>query len=159
MNLWSVVAFVALASVLWVARWAREPRFPAWAFAFPLLVAFLLTNKVYSPQYGVWLLPLFALALPNLTLFVAFELADVAVFLTRFTWFGRLGASQGDPAFAGFHGAPLGAFEFAVVVRAVVLVACLVAWVLGERGRHALGTRAKTAVDRVAGRARLEAPA
>ena len=70
--------------------------------------------------------------------------------------------NRGYNFIAGFHGAPLGAFEFAVVVRAVVLVACLVAWVLGERGRHALGTRAKTAVDRVAGRARpaaLEAPA
>ena len=38
---------------------------------------FLLTNKVYSPQYSVWLLPLFALALPQLRLFIAFEIADL----------------------------------------------------------------------------------
>jgi uncharacterized membrane protein len=160
-NRWSLVAFVALAGLVWLVRRAREPGFPAWTFAFPLLVAFLLTNKVYSPQYGVWLLPLFALALPRLPLFVAFEVADIAVFVTRFTWFGRLGASQGDPAFAGFHGAPLGAFEFAVVLRAAVLVACLGAWALGERGRHAIGTGARAAVG-VGARAAsgpLEAPA
>ncbi len=145
-NRWSLVAFVVVAAGLWLARWAREPDFPAWTFAFPLVVAFLLTNKVYSPQYGLWLLPLFALALPNLPLFIAFEAADVAVFLTRFTWFGRFGADNGDPAFAGFHGAPLGGFELAVVARDAILVLCLVAWVLGARGRHAIGARAASAV-------------
>jgi uncharacterized membrane protein len=140
-NVLSVVLLVVLAGVLWVARSAREPGFPAWTFGFPLLVAFLLVNKVYSPQYGLWLLPWFALALPNPTLFVLFELSDVAVFLTRFTFFGRLAADSGDPAFAGYHGAPIGAFEFAVVVRALILIACLVTWVLGRPGRHAVATR------------------
>jgi uncharacterized membrane protein len=140
-NILSVVLFVIVAVVLWVARSVRQPNFPAWTFGFPLLVAFLLANKVYSPQYGLWLLPWFALALPNVTLFVLFELSDIAVFLTRFTFFGRLGAESGDPAFAGFHGAPIGAFEFAVVVRALILVTCLVVWVLGQRGRHAIPTR------------------
>ena len=54
------------------------------------------------------------------------------MFVTRFTWFGRLAATSGDPAFAGFHGAPLGAFELAVVVRVAALVACLVVWVVRE---------------------------
>jgi hypothetical protein len=108
-----------VAAGVWLARWAREPDFPAWTFAFPLVVAFLLTNKVYSPQYGLWLLPLFALALPNLPLFIAFQAA-------------------------GFHGAPLGAFELAVVARDLILVLCLVAWVLGARGRHAVGARARS---------------
>ncbi|MGH7419274.1 MAG: hypothetical protein ACREKB_15985, partial [Candidatus Rokuibacteriota bacterium] len=85
---------------------------------------FLLTNKVYSPQYGLWLLPWFALALPNLRLFAAFQAADVAVFLTRFSWFGR---------HTGIGGLPIGTFEIAVLVRAAVLVWCLAAWV--RRGR------------------------
>ncbi len=63
---------------------------------------FLLSNKVYSPQYGLWLLPWFALVLPRLRLFLAFAIADVAVFVTRFSWFGRL---QGAP------GASLDLFE------------------------------------------------
>jgi hypothetical protein len=117
---------------VWFLKRARQPDFPRWKFGLPLIIAFLLTNKVYSPQYGLWLLPWFALALPDWRLFAAFEAADVAVFATRFTWFGRLAATSGDPAFAGFHGAPLGAFELAVVIRAAVLVACLVAWVVRE---------------------------
>jgi uncharacterized membrane protein len=129
-NALSAAAFVALAVGLWFARRARDPDFPAWTFAFPLLVAFLLTGKVYSPQYSLWLLPWFALALPSPSLFIAFELADVAVFLTRFSWFGRLAADSGDPALAGYRGTPIGGFEIAVAVRAVILVACLVAWVL-----------------------------
>jgi uncharacterized membrane protein len=119
-NLASLVLFVVVATALWVLRRAVQPDFPRWTFGFPLLVAFLLTNKVYSPQYGLWLLPWFALALPDLRLFVAFEAADVALFLTRFSWFGR---------YSGIDGWPIGAFEIVVVVRAAILVWCLVAWV------------------------------
>jgi uncharacterized membrane protein len=116
----SLVLFVAVAAGVWFARRAGHPAFRRWTFGFPLLIAFLLTNKVYSPQYGLWLLPWFCLTLPNPWLFAAFEAADIAVFVTRFTWFGRL---------SGFGGAPLGAFEIAVVIRAAVLVTCLVVWV------------------------------
>ena len=43
---------------------------------------------MYSPQYSLWLLPWFALTMPNLRRFVAFEITDVAVFVTRFWFFG-----------------------------------------------------------------------
>jgi len=125
-NVLSLVAFVVLAALVWQLRRRRDPQFPRWTFALPLIILFLLTNKVYSPQYGLWLLPLFALALPRLGrvpplgLFALFEAADVAVFVTRFSFFGR---------YAGVGGAPLGAFELAVAIRAAVLVACIVAWV------------------------------
>lgn len=122
-NLFSVLVLVAGAAGLWWARRVRRPDFPRWTFAFPLLITFLLVNKVYSPQYGLWLLPLFVLALPNLPLFVAFEAADLAVFVTRFSWFGRL---------QGLGGASLGAFQLSLVIRAAVLLACLVAWVFHE---------------------------
>jgi hypothetical protein len=75
---------------------------------------------VYSPQYGLWLLPWFALAFPDLRLFLAFEAADVAVFITRFSFFGEL---------AGLPGLPFAAFEAALLVRAVILVVCVVTWV------------------------------
>jgi uncharacterized membrane protein len=134
----SIVLFLAVASLLWSVKRARQPRFPSWTFGFPLLVALLLTNKVYSPQYGLWLLPWFALALPNPWLFAAFEVTDIAVFVTRFTWFGRLAAQTGDPAFVGFGGVPLGAFQIALVARAVVLVACLALWVIRAHGHSSL---------------------
>ena len=107
----------------------RDPGFARWTLGFPILVLFLLTNKVYSPQFSLWLLPWFALALPKLRLFVAFEIADVAVFVTRFSWFGTyVGIDD------GFAGLPLGAFQIAVVVRAVILVVCVIAWIRAEGG-------------------------
>jgi Glycosyltransferase family 87 len=122
LNALSAAAFVVLSVVLWRAAAWRRPDFPAWTFGFPLLVAFLLTSKVYSPQYGLWLLPWFAAALPDLRLFALFEAADVAVFVTRFQFFAR---------FEGLgEGLPFGAFEVALLARAAVLVACLVAWVV-----------------------------
>ncbi len=42
---------------------ARRPRLPQLVFL--VVAAFLLTNKVYSPQYLLWLLPLAALARPR----------------------------------------------------------------------------------------------
>ena len=42
----------------------RRPRFGAMAFL--VVAAFLLTNKVYSPQYMLWLLPFVILARPRL---------------------------------------------------------------------------------------------
>jgi hypothetical protein len=101
-----------------------------------VIAVFLLVNKVYSPQYSLWLLPWFALALPDIRLFAAFELADVAVFVTRFSWFGTLSAQTGVPGFAGYHGVPLWGYQTALVARAGVLVVCVVAWVLrSEEGR------------------------
>lgn len=127
-NLLSPVTFVGAAAVVWYLKARREPDFPAWSFGFPLLVAFLLTNKVYSPQYGVWLLPWFALAIPRLGYFAAFEAADVAVFVTRFRFFG-------DPL--GESGAWFDAFQVFVVVRAVVLVACVAWWIRHRSDREA----------------------
>jgi uncharacterized membrane protein len=123
-NALSLALFVALAVALYWWRRARQPDFPRWTLGFPLIAAFLLTNKVYSPQYGLWLLPWFALALPSLPLFAAFEVADVAVFVTRFSWFARL---------SDLGGLPIGAFQVALVVRDAVLILCLVAWVLRSR--------------------------
>ncbi len=123
-NLGSALLFVGLSALVWHLRARRFPDFPQWTLGFPLIVLFLLTNKVYSPQYGLWLLPWFALALPNWRLFALFEAADIAVFATRFWWFGNFTDTGGFAEHVGF-----GAFEIAVVVRAAILVACVIAWV------------------------------
>jgi uncharacterized membrane protein len=119
-NVASLMAFVVLSAVLWRIKARREPSFPRWTFGFPLLVAFLLTNKVYSPQYSLWLLPWFALVLPNLRLFALFEAADVAVFVTEFSY---LGGSHGLP------GMPLWALVIPLAARAAVLIAILADYV------------------------------
>ena len=121
LNALTAVAFVVAAVAVWIAAERRRPGFPAWTFGFPLLVVFLLTSKVYSPQYGLWLLPWFALVLPDLRLFVAFQIADAAVFVTRFQFF-----AQYDGVGPGL---PFWTFEVAVLVRAAILIACVVTWV------------------------------
>jgi len=131
-NLLSAGLFVAVVALAWRAKAWRTPSFPRWTLGFPILVAFLLTNKVYSPQYGLWLLPWFALAVPDLRRFVAFEIADVAVFVTRFWFFG---------SYMGGWGTPQWLFEAAVLARWAVLVWCLVGWVRLEQEPLALGTR------------------
>jgi uncharacterized membrane protein len=131
-NVGSLAAFLIGAAVVWGLKARRNPDFPRWTLGLPLIVLFLLTNKVYSPQYGLWLLPWFALGLPDLGrlrsvwLFAAFELTDVGVFVTRFLWFGTL-----DPYHFGGPGQWM--FEAAVLARTAVLVVCLLAWVRGEQ--------------------------
>jgi uncharacterized membrane protein len=124
----SLLVFVVLAAGIWRWKTSRDPGTPRWQLAFPILVLFLLTNKVYSPQYSLWLLPWFALALPNLRLFLAFELTDVAVFVTRFAFFGHI--SGGDNGWT--NGVTIGIFELAVLARALVLAWCVLRFVLRE---------------------------
>ena len=140
-NAWTLVLFIAAFGLLLFLKTHRTPEFPRWTLGFPMLACFLLFNKVYSPQYSLWLLPWFALVVPRWTWFAAFEAADVAVFVTRFRYF--------FPVYVG--GGSLTPeerwFELAVLVRAAVLVCCLVIWirrdaprlVLGARGWHPLG--------------------
>ena len=123
-NVASLVVFVASVTIVWYVKARRDPGFARWTLGFPILILFLLSNKVYSPQFSLWLLPWFALALPNLRLFIAFEAADVIVFLTEFGW---LGHSKGITG--GLADIPTGVFELMVVVRAAILVLCIVAWV------------------------------
>lgn len=132
-NLGAAVAFALVVAVAWRFKAHRNPGFPRWTLGFPILIAFLLTNKVYSPQYGLWLLPWFALVGPDLRRFVAFEVADVAVFVTRFSFFGTLTGAMEAPQQWWF--------EAAVLVRAAVLVWCLVGWVRTDPLPLALGSR------------------
>jgi uncharacterized membrane protein len=131
-NLVSALLFVAVFAGLWIWKASRSPGFPRWTLALPILVCFLLTNKVYSPQYGLWLLPVLALVLPDLKPFVAFAIADVAVFVTRFRFFEEL---------AGGDGIPQWVFEVAVGVRAIVLVWCVAAWLVRDADPLVLGRR------------------
>ncbi len=56
-------ALACVAIAVLIALAPRRPRLGAMAFL--VVAAFLMTNKVYSPQYMLWLLPLVALARPR----------------------------------------------------------------------------------------------
>jgi uncharacterized membrane protein len=118
-NLLAVVTFVAACAAVWRVAVFRSPTFEWWTLGFAFVICYLLTGKVFSPQWTLWLLPWFALVLPDWRLFVAFEVSNAAVFVTRFLWFAEL---------SGVGGVPFAAFEVTLIVRAAVLVACVVAW-------------------------------
>ena len=118
----SALLTLVLAAWLWRMKTSRDQGFARWTFAFPLLIVFLLVNKVYSPQYSLWLIPWFALVLPDLRLFVAFAVADLAVFVTEFSWLGR---------HFGYAGLPVWPVEIAALARAAVLVWILFVYVHG----------------------------
>ncbi len=57
----------------------RRPRLPQLCFL--VIAAFLLFNKVWSPQYVIWLAPLVVLARPRLYSYAVWQLAEIAYFL------------------------------------------------------------------------------
>lgn len=65
---------------------ARTPPRVA-SVAFLVVAAFLLTNKVWSPQFTLWLLPLAVLARPRWELFLAWQAAYLAYHVTVFRSF------------------------------------------------------------------------
>jgi len=127
-NLVSTTIVVA-GAVATLAHWGtRTPRRSGLHLVLPLLVIFLLANKVFSPQYSLWLLPWFAYTLRDLRLFAFFSLADLGVYVTGFLWFGRLASQTGQPGFEGFTGFPSEAYHVALIVRAVALALILMWW-------------------------------
>ncbi|MFI2225367.1 MULTISPECIES: glycosyltransferase family 87 protein [Streptomyces] len=76
----SVLMLLACAGIAALALAApRRPRFAQLAFL--VVAAFILTNKVYSPQYVLWLIPLAALARPRWRAFLVWQACEVAYFL------------------------------------------------------------------------------
>lgn len=119
-NLWSALLLGAGAVVIVAVGSRCRPPGAWWELALPVLCWFLLTNKVYSPQYSLWLLPLCALVLRRLAPFAAFLVADLMVFAIRF------------PFFLGLTGSGLQAPTYDVLAVALLLRAALVGWILVE---------------------------
>lgn len=114
------LTFGLVMAVIWWRTSRRAPGFPRWTLGLPLLAALLLTSKVYSPQFSLWLVPWFALVLPLTPTFIFFEAADFLVFVTEFS-------AQG--ARFGLDPFPRWSLDVAVVVRALALGAILAQFV------------------------------
>jgi uncharacterized membrane protein len=105
----------------------RRPRLPQLCFL--ALAAFLMTNKVWSPQYIIWLVPLAVLARPRLWPYVLWQLAEVAYFFgiwgyLIFVWI------EGGHQVTGYQGISTGWYFTILVIRflAVGLLAGYVVW-------------------------------
>jgi uncharacterized membrane protein len=85
---------------------ARRPRLAQLCFL--VVAAFLLTSKVWSQQYVLWLIPLAVLARPKWGLFLFWQAAEVCYFLA---FYGELLNVSGKSVF------PEGTFVFAALFR------------------------------------------
>ncbi len=84
------IASTALFAVLLIAIAVlvkKTPTTPSVAqISFLILAAFIITNKVYSPQYVLWLVPLAVLARPNWRDFLIWQFGEVTYFVAIW-WF------------------------------------------------------------------------
>ncbi|MCB9439442.1 MAG: DUF2029 domain-containing protein [Mycolicibacterium sp.] len=110
----SVVAVAFLACCTGIGYLAlTAPRRPRLAqLAFLVVAAFLLTNKVWSPQFSLWLVPLAVLALPHRRILLAWMTVDALVWVPRMMYL--FGVQN--------HGLPEQWFTTTVLVRDLAVV-------------------------------------
>jgi uncharacterized membrane protein len=107
---------VAFMGVSWLGIAARRrPRLPQLLFL--TLALFLVLNKVYSPQYVLWLLPLAVLARPRWRAFIVWQAAEIIYFVA--IWMYLLDAPSGR---AG-KGLAFQPYSVAVSIRDVAVLA------------------------------------
>ncbi|MEU6573147.1 glycosyltransferase 87 family protein [Streptomyces sp. NPDC046805] len=87
----------------------RRPRFAQLAFL--IVAAFVVTNKVYSPQYVLWLIPLAVLARPKWRDFLIWQACEVAYFLGIWSYLAY--TTSGD----AHKGLPTHGYHWAVAVH------------------------------------------
>jgi uncharacterized membrane protein len=109
-NVVSAVFFVGVCAAVLVLglRARRTPRIPQLAYL--IVVGFLLVNKVYSPQYVLWLLPLAVLARPRWRDVLIWTAGELFYFGAVWLYLGGWTASASD-------GVPDQLYAFAIVVR------------------------------------------
>jgi len=104
---------IALAAIaVMILKAPRRPR--VGQVLFLTVAAFLLTNKVNSPQYTIWLIPLAVMARPRWRAFLVWQGLELAVMFTRFYFFVHL--SKPD------RGLPVEVFLTAIALRDIALI-------------------------------------
>lgn len=124
--IYTVVSLIVLAAgVVAIGVWLRRRRLDPTDAALALVCLFLLTSKVFSPQFVLWLLPVAVLARVSWTPVLAVEAANAGVWLL----FGPWMAHFDDPSFSGF----LRAAQALAVVRTAAVGWLLAAALLRSR--------------------------
>jgi uncharacterized membrane protein len=130
LNLVSAAVFAAgcvlIAALILTAP--RRPRVPQVFFL--VLAAFLLSNKVWSPQYVIWLVPLVVLARPRLWAYAVWQVAEVTYFFAIWAYLITVASGTGYvPAAEGGIGQGV---YFAALLSRFVAVLILVALVVRD---------------------------
>lgn len=105
---WIFFAAVCVAVLLLGLCARRSPRVAQLAFL--VVAGFLLVNKVYSPQYVLWLLPLAVLARPRWRDLLIWQAGEVVYFVAVWLYLGEFTAS-------GASGEPDRFYWAAIIVR------------------------------------------
>jgi uncharacterized membrane protein len=145
-----LVAITTMLAVVGVCLLAAlAPRRPRVGQVLFLTVAgFLLANKVNSPQFTIWLIPLAVMARPRWGRFLAWQAAELLVVFTRFYFF---------LSFDDNRGIGVGWFLGAVVIRDALLV-WLMAGVIREMWRPERDAVRADGVDDPAGGVLVDPP-
>ncbi|MDU0479429.1 glycosyltransferase 87 family protein [Staphylococcus chromogenes] len=126
LNAISLIGFLASCLVI-LQLGLSSPRNPRIAqLAFLIVAAFLLWNKVWSPQYSLWLVPLAVLALPNWRLLLSWMLAD-ALLWPILCWH-MMGEDK--------LGAPGELLNVAIMARDGTIIAIAVLIIMSMFGKH-----------------------
>jgi len=96
----------------------RRPRLAAMCFL--VIAAFLITNKVYSPQYVLWLIPLAALARPRWRDFLIWQVGETIYYVA--IWLYLAGFNDGKGLPAGWYAVAIMIHIAATVFFAVMVV-------------------------------------
>jgi uncharacterized membrane protein len=128
LNLLSAGAFglACLAIGLLALAAPQRPRLAQLIFL--TTAAFLLSNKVWSPQYVVWLVPLVVLARPRLIGYLLWQAAEVAYFYAIWAYLITVVAGLSEPgaiSSALYFGAVLARFGAVLLLCALVVRECL----------------------------------
>jgi uncharacterized membrane protein len=128
LNLFSAAAFAAgcvvIGALIFTAP--RRPRVPQVFFL--VLAVFLLSNKVWSPQYVIWLVPLVVLARPRLWAYAVWQVAEVTYFfaiwaylITIATGTGLVPVAEGGISAGVYFAALLARFAAVLILIALVV--------------------------------------
>lgn len=94
-NMLSALAFVAGVVVILEQGWKRHAD-RLWVLFTPVLLWFMLTNKVYSPQFDLWAYPFILLTARRWQPIALFVAADIAAYFSEFWTFATAeGAGPG----------------------------------------------------------------
>jgi uncharacterized membrane protein len=120
----AIVVVMAVGLVAWLGLNAPvKPRVAQLAFL--AVAAFLLTTKVWSPQYSLWLVPLLALARPRWRVSLLWQFSEIAVWMVTNLWL----ATGSDAATEASRGPTYGWVALTCLIRdgfLIVLCALIV---------------------------------
>ncbi|MEV3873116.1 glycosyltransferase 87 family protein [Streptomyces sp. NPDC049906] len=106
------IALMAIGCAAMIPLTLMAPRRPRFAqLAFLVVAVFILTNKVYSPQYVLWLIPLAVLARPRWRDLLIWQAGEVAYFLG--IWMYLAYTTSGD----AHRGLPPDGYHAAIVAH------------------------------------------